>query len=113
MVLLQLQVNGLDVNLVTLLNYIMKREVLDIESQASIMLELQGSGYRLDQISAILRCNDLRIKINNRDMQNINEIRFDFADRKLTLVPTQIGEGNTAWLNAAGTIDLDGIWTSI
>ena len=108
MVLLQLQVNGLDVNLVTLLNYIMKREVLDIESQASIMLELQGSGYRLDQISAILRCNDLRIKINNRDMQNINEIRFDFADRKLTLVPTQIGEGNTAWLNAAGTIDLDG-----
>ena len=106
--LLDLQVDGLCVNLVALLNHIMKREVIDIESRADISLELQGRGYQPDQVSAILRCNNLRIQINNRDMQNINEIRIDFVDRKLRLLPVQIGEGNIAWLNAAGTIDLSG-----
>ncbi len=104
----QLHVNGVDVNLVTPLTYTMKREFYGIESQANIVLDLQGSGYHPDQMSATLMCNDLHIKVNSREMRNIDEIRFHFADRKLTLAPIQLGTGNTAWLNAAGTIDLDG-----
>ena len=107
-VLFQLHVNGVDVNFITPLNYIMKREILNIESRANVVLELHGNGYHPDQVSVTLVCNDLHIKIDNRDVRNINEIQFHFADRKLTLAPTQIGEGNTAWLNTAGTIDLDG-----
>ena len=104
----QLHVNGVDVNLVTPLNYIMKREFYGIESQANIVLDLQGNGYHPDQMSATLMCNNLHIKVSSREMRNIDEIWFHFADRKLTLAPIQLGEGKTAWLNAAGTIDLDG-----
>ena len=104
----QLHVDGVDANLVTALNYIMKRELLGIESQANITLDLQGSGYRPDQISATLMCSNLHIKINSRDIRNINEIQLHFADRKLTLAPVQVGEGGIAWFNAAGSIDLDG-----
>ena len=104
----QLHVNGVDANLVTALNYIMKRELLGIESKANVALDLQGSGYHPDQISATLMCSNLRIKINSRDIRNINEIQLHFADRKLTLAPVQVGERGAAWLNAAGAIDLDG-----
>ena len=104
----QLHVNGVGLNLVTPLNYIMKRELHGIESRTDIALELRGSGYRPDQISAALMCDNLHIKVNTREIININEIWLHFADRKLTLAPSQIGEGNTAWLNAAGTIDLNG-----
>ena len=41
----QLHVNGVGVNLVTPLNYIMKREFHGIESQANIAFDLQGNGY--------------------------------------------------------------------
>lgn len=104
----QLHVNGEDVDLVTPLNYIMKREFQGIESQAAIELNLRGNGYHPDQMSATLTCNDLHVKVNSREVRNINEIRFHFKDRKLTLPPIQLGEGNTAWINAVGTIDLDG-----
>ena len=104
----QLRVNGRDVNLVTPLNYIMKREFYGIESHANIALDLQGNGYRPDQVSATLMCDNLRVNVNSREMRNINEIRFHFTDGKLTLAPTQVGEGSTAWVNTAGTIDLDG-----
>ena len=104
----QLHVKGVGVNLVTPLNYIMKREFYGIESQANIVLDLQGNGYHPDQMSATLMCNDLHIKVNSREVRNIDEIRFHFGDGKLTLAPIQLGEGNTAWLNATGTIDLDG-----
>ncbi len=107
-VLFQLHVNGVDVNFITPLNYIMKREILNIESRANVVLELQGHGYQPDQMSATLRCSDLRTQINDHDVRNINEIQLHFTDRKLTLRPTQIGEGGSAWLNATGTIDLDG-----
>ena len=106
--LFQLYVSGVDVDLITPLNAIMKREIFNIESRANIVLELQGRGYHPDQMSATLRCNDLRTQINNHHVRNINEIQCHFTDRKLTLTPTQIGEGSTTWLNAAGTIDLDG-----
>ena len=104
----QLHVNGVDVNLVTPLNYIMKRELYGIEGRANIALELQGSGYHPDQISATLRCDNLNAKINNRDLHNIKDIWVHFANRQLILAPAQIGEGNIAWLNARGTIGLDG-----
>ncbi|RKU11023.1 hypothetical protein C6502_09430 [Candidatus Poribacteria bacterium] len=104
----QLHVNGEDVNLVTPLSYILKREFHGIESQANLVLNLEGSGYHPDQMSATLTCNDLHVKVNNREIRNINEIRFHFKDRKLALAPIQLGEGNTAWINAAGAIDLDG-----
>ena len=104
----QLRVNGRDVNLVTPLNYTMKREFYGIESHANIALDLRGNGYRPGQVSATLMCDNLRIKVNSREMRNINEIRFHFADGKLTLAPAQLGEGSTAWVNTAGTIDLDG-----
>ena len=104
----QLRVNGRGVNLVTPLNYIMKREFYGIESHANIAIDLQGNGYRPDQVSATLMCDNLHIKVNSREMRNINEIRFQFEDGKLTLAPTQLGEGSTIWVNTAGTIDLDG-----
>ena len=104
----QLHVNGVGVNLVTPLNYIMKRELHGIEGQANIALELQGSGYHPSQISANLKCDKLHIKINDRDLHNIKDIWFHFTNRQLILAPTQIGEGNIAWLNGRGTIDLDG-----
>ena len=104
----QLHVNGVDANLVTPLNYILKRELDGIEGRANIALALQGSGYHPDQISATLMGDNLHVKINNRDLHNIKDIRLHFANQQLTLVPTQIGERNIAWLNARGTIDLDG-----
>ncbi len=104
----QLRVNGVDVNLVTPLSYIMKRQFPDIESRANVMLDLKGNGYHPNQMSATLMCDKLHIKVNNRDMRNINEIQLHFAAKKLTLVQTQLGEGDTAWVNAAGTLDLDG-----
>ena len=104
----QLHVNGVDVDLVTPLNYIMKREFPSLDSHADIVLDLQGNGYHPNQMSATLVCNDLYIKINSREIRNIDEIQLHFADRKLALAPIQLGEGNTAWINAAGTIDLDG-----
>ena len=104
----QLHVNGEDVNLVTPLNYIMKREFHGIESQANVVLNLQGNGYRPEQMSATLMCNDLHIKVNSREMRNMNEIRFHFKDRKLTVAPIQLGGEDTAWINAEGAIDLDG-----
>ena len=104
----QLHINGVDANLVTPLNYILKRELPGIQGQANVVLDLQGNGYRPDQISATLMGSNLYIKINSRDIRNINEIELHFSDRKLTLAPVQVGEGGTAWLNAAGTIDLDG-----
>ena len=106
--LFQLYVNGVDVDLITPLNDIMKQEIFNIESRADIALELQGSGYRLDQVSATLMCSDLRTKVNDHSVRNLNEIQLHFTDRKLTLAPTQLGEGSTVWLDAAGTIDLDG-----
>ena len=106
--LFQLYVNGVDVDLITPLNDIMKQEIFNMESRANIALELQGSGYHPDQVSATLKCSDLRTKVNDHNVRNINEIQLHFTDRKLTLAPTQIGEGSTVWLNAAGTIDLDG-----
>ena len=104
----QLHVNGVDVNLVTPLSYIMKRQFPGIESQANVMLDLKGNGYHPNQMSATLMCDKLHIKASNREMRNINEIQFHFADGKLTLPKTQLGAGNTAWVNAAGAIDLDG-----
>ncbi len=104
----QLHVNGVDVNLVTPLNYIMKREFHGIKGQANVALELQGSGYRPDQISATLKCDKLYIKINDRDLHNIKDIWLHFTNRQLILAPAQIGEGNIAWLNGRGTIDLNG-----
>ncbi len=104
----QLHVNGVDVNLVTPLNYIIKRELHGMEGQANIALEVQGRGYRPDQISATLKSDNLRIKINDRDLHNIKSIWVHFANRQLILAPAQIGEGNTAWINARGTIGLDG-----
>ena len=105
----QLHVNGVGVNLITPLNYTMKREFPGIESQANIVLNLQGKGYHPEQMAATLMCNDLHIKVNSREIRNINEIWLHFKDRELTLAPIQLGEGNTAWINAAGTIDLNGI----
>ncbi len=104
----QLYVNGVNVDFITPLNDRMKRGNFNIESRSNIVLELHGSGYRPDQMSATLRCSDLRTKINGHDARNINEIQLHFTDRKFTLRPTQIGEGSAVWLNAAGTIDLDG-----
>ena len=104
----QLDVNGVDVNLVTPLSTIMKRELHDIAGQADIALKLQGSGYHPDQMSATLRCDNLHIKINERDLHNIENIWLHFRNRQLILAPTQIGEGDIAWLNARGTIGLDG-----
>ena len=104
----QLHVDGVDVNLITPLNYIMKREFYGLESQANLVLDLQGNGYHPNQMSATLMCNDLYLKINSREISNINEIGLHFEDSELTLAPTQLGEGNTTWINAAGTIDLDG-----
>ena len=104
----QLHVDGVDVNLVTPLNYIMKRELYGIEGRANIALDLQGSGYHPDQILATLMCDNLNVKINNRDLHNIKDIWVHFANGQLILAPAQIGEGNIAWLNARGTIGLDG-----
>ncbi len=104
----QFHVDAVNVNVATALNYIFKREFYGMESQANITLDLQGSGYRPDQISATLVCDSMRLKIHNRHMKNIGQIRCHFADRKLTLEPVQIGEQDTAWVNAAGTMDLDG-----
>ena len=104
----QLHVSGVGVNVVTPLNYIMKRDLLNIEGRANMVLDLQGTSYRPDQISATLTGDNLHVKINNRNLRNMNDIRFHFANRKLTLAPIQIGEGNLTWLNAAGSIDLDG-----
>lgn len=104
----QLQVSGVDVNLVTPLNYVMKGELYGIESQANVALDLRGNGYRPEQMSATLMCNDLHIKINNRDLHNIGNIWFHFADGKFTLSSARIGEGSNTWLDATGTIDLDG-----
>ena len=104
----QLYVNGIDINLVTPLSYIMKREFPGLESQANITLDLKSNGYHPNEMLATLMCNNLHIMVNNREMRNINEIQFHFADRKLTLAPTELGEGDTTWVNAAGAIDLDG-----
>ena len=104
----QLHVDAVNVNVVTALNYIFNREFYGMESQTNITLDLQGSGYRPDQISANLICNSMSLKIHNRHMRNIGQIRCHFADHKLTLEPVQIGERDIAWVNAAGTIDLDG-----
>ena len=104
----ELHVNGVGANLVTPLSYIMKRELHGIESQANIALELQGSGYHPDQISATLKCDNLHLKINNRDLRNVKDIWVHFTNRRLILAPAQIGEGNIVWLNGRGTIDLDG-----
>ena len=79
-----------------------------MEGQANIALELQGSGYHPDQISATLKCDKLHIKINDRDLHNIKDIWFHFTNRQLILAPAQIGEENITWLNGRGTIDLDG-----
>lgn len=106
--LFQLSVNGVDVDLITPLNDIMKREIFNIESRADIGLELQGRGYSPDRVSATLKCSNLRAKINDHDVRSLNEIQLHFTNRTLTLTPTQIGEGSTVWLNAAGAIDLDG-----
>ena len=100
--------NGVGVNIVTAMNYIMKREFYGIESRADIALDLRGSGYRPDQISATLTCDSLDIKIHSREMGNVNQIRCHLLDRKITIEPVEIGERGTAWLNARGTIDLDG-----
>ena len=104
----QLDVNGAEVNLVTPLNYIMKRELHDIGGRADIALELQGSGYHPDQISATLMCDNLHVKINNRHLHNIDNIWAHFRNGQLILAPAQIGEDNIAWLNARGTMGLDG-----
>ena len=104
----QLYVNGVGVNLVTPLNFIMKRELHDIEGQADIALELQGTGYYPDQISATLMCENLHVEINNRELHNIENIWLHFRNGQLILAPTQIGEDNIAWLNARGTMGLDG-----
>ena len=104
----QLRLNGVDVNPVTPLNYIMKRELQGIAGQADIALELRGTGYRPDQISATVMCDNLHLKINNRDLRNIKNIWVHFANQQLILAPAQMGEGNIAWLNARGTIGLDG-----
>ena len=104
----QLYVNGVNVDPITPLNDLMKQEIFNVESRANIAFELQGNGYRPDQVSATLKCSDLRAKIHDHDVRNINEIQLHFTDGKLTLAPTLIGEGSTVWLNAAGTIDLDG-----
>ena len=104
----KLHVHGEGVNFVTPLNYIMKRELHGIESRTNIALELQGSGYRPDQISAALKCDNLHIKINDRDLYNIENIWVHFANQRLILAPAQIGDGNNTWINARGTMDLDG-----
>ncbi len=104
----RLHVNGVGVNIVTAMNYIMKREVYGVESRADIVLDLRGSGYRPDQISATLTCDSMGIKIHSREMRNLNQIRCHFTDRRLTIEPVEIGERDAAWLNATGTIDLDG-----
>ena len=104
----ELYVNGVDVDLITPLNDLMKRKIFNVESRANLALELHGSGAHPDQMSATLRCSDLHTRINDHHVRNINEIKLHFGDRKLTLTPTQIGEGSTVWLTAAGTIDLDG-----
>ena len=104
----QLDVNGADVNLVTPLNYIMKRELHDIEGRADIALELQGSGYHPDQISATLMCDNLHVQINNRHLHNIDNIWAHFRNGQLILAPARIGEDNIAWLNARGTMGIDG-----
>ena len=104
----QLCIKGDGVNLVTPLNYIIKRNLFNVESRTDIEFDLRGTSYHPSQISATLMCNNLHIKINNHDLHNIDDIKFHFGNRKLTLAPMRIGEGNSAWLNAGGSIDLDG-----
>ena len=100
--------SGVGVNIVTALNYMMKRELDGMESQADIALDLWGSGYRPDQISATLTCDSMHIKIHNREVRNVNQIRCHFTGRQVTIEPVEIGERDTTWLKATGTIDLDG-----
>lgn len=104
----QLHVNGVGVNIGTALNYIAKRELYGVGGQANIGLSLQGNGYSPDQISATLTCDRLRVKVHNRHLRNISQIRCHFSDRELTFDPVEIGDRNTAWINATGRIDLDG-----
>ena len=104
----RLQLNGDGVNLMDLANYVMQRELHDIEGRGNISLNLQGNGYSPDRMSATLVCDDLHINIKDRHIQNMNEIRFHFAQRILKLEPVQIGEETTAWLDTTGAIDLDG-----
>ena len=104
----QLHVNGVGVNIGAALNYITKRELYDVGGQANIGLTLQGDGYSLDQISATLTCDRMRAKIHNRHLRNMNQIRCHFSNREFTFSPVEIGDRDTAWLNATGRIDLDG-----
>ena len=104
----RLQLDGTDVNLMGLVDYVMGRDIPNIEGRVDMTLELQGSGYRPDLVSAALACDDLHINIKDREVQNLDEIHFRFADGKLKVEPLQIGGEDTTWLNAAGTIDVDG-----
>ena len=103
-----LQLGGEGVNLIDLANYVVQREIPQVEGRANISLNLQGKGYNVAGVSATLVCEDLHIDINNRVVRNLDGMRFQIADRKLSVEPFRIGEGDTAWFNTAGSVDVDG-----
>ncbi|MCZ6678434.1 MAG: translocation/assembly module TamB domain-containing protein [Candidatus Poribacteria bacterium] len=103
----RLQLDAEAVNLVDFANYVMQREI-PYDGRSDISLHIQGNGYRPADVSATLLCDDLHIAINERNMRNMNEIRFRFAEEVLWIEPFQIGEASTPWFGTGGSIDVSG-----
>ncbi|MDE0185856.1 MAG: translocation/assembly module TamB domain-containing protein [Candidatus Poribacteria bacterium] len=77
----QLQLDGRQVNLTKLVNYVMrgKQSALmreyDLEGHVDVSLALQGSGFQANQVSGTLKCSNLRA--------SINKLQFDAEQKHL------------------------------
>ena len=89
----QLQLDGKQVNLTELANYLMRgkqssliREY-DLDGQVDVSLALQGSGFQANQLSGTLTCSNLRASINklqfDADLRHRDELNAGSVSKGL------------------------------
>ncbi len=128
-----LVLDGERVNLTHFASHLTKRNLPRIEGTTDARLRLKGDGHSPRRISAQLVCDDLYVKIDGREMSNIEPIHVTFVEGELSIDSLRLGGVRTEmqdssrlirpvpfhdgqdlprdaaeWVRTTGRIDVDG-----